>query len=166
MIPKPGKDAKLLKSWRPIVLSNTTGKLLQKGLADQLQSHPAPFHHLQYGSRKGRSAIDANMITITKVQRAIHNGHRATLLGKDIVSAFNHLRRQTVLDIIAFTTDLPILTSNCADFLNPRSFQVNFNGASQGEGKMIEGACQGSPPPPNPMARLHRHGTQRGRPLH
>lgn len=144
MIPKPDKDTKLLKSWRPIALSNTKGKLLHKGLADQLQSHPALFHQLQYGSRQGRSAIDSNMITTTKAQRAINNGHRATLLGKEIDSAFNHLRRYAALDIIASTTNLPILTSNCTDFLSRRTFQINFNGEAQGEGKMIEGAWEGT----------------------
>ena len=39
MIPKPGKDGALVKSWRPITLSNTIDKLAEKLVAEEVQSH-------------------------------------------------------------------------------------------------------------------------------
>ena len=39
MIPKPGKDHARVKSWRPITLSNTIGKLAEKLVAEEVQLH-------------------------------------------------------------------------------------------------------------------------------
>jgi len=43
MIPKPGKPTNLAKSWRPIVLANTVGKLAQEVIADDLQFEHSLF---------------------------------------------------------------------------------------------------------------------------
>lgn len=69
MIHKPNRDRTLPKSWRPIFLSNTVGKLGEKLVANGLQKHDSLFHHLQYGSRKDQSAIDAMMITVSHIAR-------------------------------------------------------------------------------------------------
>jgi len=50
MVPKPGKETYLVKSWRPIVLMNTVGELAQKVTADELQACHGPFYDLQYAS--------------------------------------------------------------------------------------------------------------------
>ena len=39
MIPKPGKDHKEIKGWRPIVLANTVGKWCEKIVAQKLGEH-------------------------------------------------------------------------------------------------------------------------------
>jgi len=39
MISKPGKDHTAVKGWRPIVLTNTVGKLAKKLVAEELQKH-------------------------------------------------------------------------------------------------------------------------------
>ena len=57
MIPKTGKDHSQAKGWRPIVLINCLLKLMDKVVANELQNLPV-FHHGQYGSRKGKSAMD------------------------------------------------------------------------------------------------------------
>ena len=83
-----------LKGWRPIVLSNTVGKLAEKIVVDKLQTLTEGFHPLQYGSQKGRSAIDVMMLTISKAERGIKQRHQVTLLGEDVTSAFNNLRSE------------------------------------------------------------------------
>ncbi|KAF8416605.1 hypothetical protein EV426DRAFT_685764 [Tirmania nivea] len=83
-------DHSKVKGWPPIVLANTVGKLGEKLIADELQSHLQLFHNLQYGLRKGRLAIDTMMLTLSHAERAIKQGKKATLLGKDIISAFNN----------------------------------------------------------------------------
>ena len=94
MIPKPNKDHTKVKGWRPIVSANTVGKLAEKVIADRIQlDNPPVFHHFQYGSRKHRLAIDAMMLTASIAERAVCEGKQATLLGKDIVSAFKNARR-------------------------------------------------------------------------
>ena len=56
-IPKPTRDLALLKAWRPITLINCIGKLGEKVVADELQQ-ASLLHRHQFGSVKGRSAID------------------------------------------------------------------------------------------------------------
>lgn len=72
-------------------------KLGEKVIADRLQNYTALFYGLRYGSQKGKSAIDGLMLTVSKVEQAVSRGDRATLLGRDITSAFNHLRKEGLL---------------------------------------------------------------------
>ena len=58
-IPKPVRDLKQPGNWRPLNLINCFGKLGEKVVADRLQDCGDDlFHHLQFGSVKGRSATD------------------------------------------------------------------------------------------------------------
>ena len=143
MIPKPGKDHSSLQGWRPIVLSNTCSKLGEKVIADRLQRAHGGFHPLQYGSRKGRSAIDAMAIIISHTLRETREGARVSLLGKDIVSAFNHLRRQPTLTKIQSCS--PENLRFVEQFLTPHHLQIGWDGAYRGEAYMSEGTPQGSP---------------------
>ena len=144
MIPKPGKRHDDLKGFRPIVLAQTVGKLSDKVVADTLQSKVA-FHHLQYGGRKNRSATDALMAATSLVERAVKSGHRATSLGKDIVSAFNHLRKEETLDTLRETGLEPNTLRYVERFLMPRSFQIAWDHEARGSGHMDQGTPQGSP---------------------
>jgi len=96
MIPKKNKDPHHPSCWRPIVLDNTTGKLQDKVVADILQSHDALFHNLQFGSRKGRSALDCLLIQSQKQIAMVQEG-KATLLQKHIVTSFNSLQAALIL---------------------------------------------------------------------
>ena len=65
-IPKPNRDLALLKAWRPITLINCIGKLGEKVVVDELQQ-AGLLHRHQFGSVKGRSAIDAVFREVTRV---------------------------------------------------------------------------------------------------
>ena len=69
-IPKPKRDLNLLKAWRPITLINCIGKLGERVVADELQNEGL-LHKHQFGSVKGRSAIDAVFREVTTVQRCL-----------------------------------------------------------------------------------------------
>lgn len=71
MIPKPKTDHSSTKRWQPIVLANTCSKLVEKCVAKLLQGLTALLHELQYGSRMGRSAVDALMILVSKAETAM-----------------------------------------------------------------------------------------------
>ena len=61
-----------------MVLSNTVGKLAEKCIVSgPLQNYTTLFHNRQYGSRKGRSAINAMMLTVPHAEQAIREGKRA-----------------------------------------------------------------------------------------
>ena len=65
VIPKPRKDHKKTKGWRPINLINCIGKLGEKVVAEVLQGCGL-LHKHQFGSVKGRSASKAALRTVTK----------------------------------------------------------------------------------------------------
>ena len=71
-IPKLGKDHTQLKAWRPITLINCIGKLGEKVVVEELQQANL-LHRHQFGSVKGRSAIDAVFREVTRVPRCLSN---------------------------------------------------------------------------------------------
>ena len=143
MIPKPGKDHSSIKGWRPIVLSNTCSTLGEKIIVDRLQRAHKGFHHLQYGSRKGRSATDAMALIVSHTLRDMRKGARVSLLGKDIVSAFNHLRHEPTLSKIESYS--PENLAFMTQFLTTHHLQISWDGLQRGEAYMCEGTPQGSP---------------------
>lgn len=67
MIPKVGKDWTKAKRWRPIVLINYLLNLMDKVIVNELQSLLV-FHHGQFGSGKGKSAIDMAIQATSEAQ--------------------------------------------------------------------------------------------------
>ena len=86
-IPKPGKDRALVKSWRPITLSNTIGKLAEKLVAEEVQSHEELWHEAAFAGRKGRGAMDSVMLA----KKMLEENDDLSMVGRDIRSAFNGL---------------------------------------------------------------------------
>ena len=74
-IPKPGRDLTLAKNWQPLNLINCVGKLGEKVVADRIQDFGGDlFHHLQFGSIKGRSVVDVLYWSVVKARRCIDEG--------------------------------------------------------------------------------------------
>ena len=74
-IPKPGRDLTLAKNWRPLNLINCVGKLAEKVVADRIQDYRDElFHQLQYGSVRGRSAIDVLYRSVGKARHCMESG--------------------------------------------------------------------------------------------
>ena len=75
IIPKPEKDHIQLKGWHPINLIDCVCKLGAKVIADELQE-VGLFHCHQYGSVKGRSAVEPVFRQVVSAQRAMAKGGR------------------------------------------------------------------------------------------
>ena len=74
-IPKPGRDLTLTKSWRPLNFINCVGKLGEKVVADRIQDYGKDlFHHLQFGSVRGRSAVDILYRSVVRARRCLDAG--------------------------------------------------------------------------------------------
>ena len=99
-IPKPNKDHKAAKEWRPINLINCIGKLAEKVVADKLQE-PGLFHKGQYGGIKGRSALEVMTRALTRAQRALARGGQVLWAMEDVKGGFNNVLGQEVLDAVA-----------------------------------------------------------------
>jgi len=96
MIPKPGKDHKSTKGWRPINLINCIGKLEEKVVAERLQEARL-FHRYQFGSGKGRSAVEAALRVITRAQRCMGSRGAVGWAFWDVKGGFQSAREEDVL---------------------------------------------------------------------
>jgi len=85
------------------------------------------------------------MLTVSTVRRALANGEQATLLGKEVVAAFNHLRKEGLLQSIGNTDLETNFVRYIQDFLNLRSFKLSWDGQDRGQARMNQGTPQGSP---------------------
>ena len=74
-IPKPGRDLTLARNWRPLNLINSVGKLGEKVVANRIQDYgDGLFHQLQYGSVRGRSAIDVLDRSVGRARNCMGGG--------------------------------------------------------------------------------------------
>lgn len=75
LIQKPRRDLTLTKNWRPLNLINCVRKLGVKMVADIIQdSGEELHHHLQYGSLRGRSAVDVLYRSVKRTRLSMSRG--------------------------------------------------------------------------------------------
>ena len=89
MIPKPGKDKSLPKSYRPISLLPVLGKLLERVLASRISKHLEERKYLnpnQSGFRKGRSTNDQRF----RLAQSVGN---CMTMGKDTLGHFLDVKK-------------------------------------------------------------------------
>lgn len=73
-IPKPGQDLTRTKNWRPLNLINCVWKLGEKVVADRIQAVGKQIlHHQQYGSVRGRSAVDVLYKSVVTARECLEN---------------------------------------------------------------------------------------------
>jgi len=91
-IRKPGKDYYTkLKVYRSISLLSCIRKVLEKVTAERLSEvakRRGLLSHRQFGSRKGRLAIEAAAIIVDRTHAAWTNGYRTGVLLMDMKAAF------------------------------------------------------------------------------
>ena len=101
-IPKPGRDLTLAKNWRPLNLINCVGKWGEKIVADRIQDFRGDlFHHLQFGSVKGRSAVDVLSRSVVKATRCIDEGGDVGWGFGEVKGGFQKVMVKEVLDCVA-----------------------------------------------------------------
>ena len=123
MIPKPGKDHKLAKAWRPINLINCIGKIGEKVVANRLQE-AGLLHTLQFGSVKERSAMDAVVRVVTRAQRTLARGGGAGAVMEDVKGAFNIVKRKKLLMQMESTVGGRKWKTWVKNFMEKRTFIV------------------------------------------
>ena len=143
-IPKPNRDLALLNAWRPITLINCIGKLGEKVVADELQQAGLLNRH-QFGSVKGRSAIDAVFREVTRVQRCLAAGGKAGWGLWDVKGGFQNVKKDMVLRKIQETEGGRRWSGWISKFFRQRDFTMEWDGKIRGNGKTNAGVPQGSP---------------------
>jgi len=148
VIPKPNKSSyDSLKSFRPIVLLNTLGKLIEKVIGERLQFQVISnnfIHQSQLGDLKFKSTTDAG-ITLTHF---IHTGWIKNLststLAFDIAQFFpslNHCLLSLILDKAGFSPQVARFFSN---YLVNRKTSYYWNNFSSHSFDINIGVGQGS----------------------
>ena len=104
IIPKPNKPSyDSPKSFRPIILLNTLGKLIEKVIGERIQFHiiANDFIHLsQLGGLKFKSTIDAGIVLMHIIHLGWSKNTSTSILAFDIVQFFPSLNHQLLMQII------------------------------------------------------------------
>ncbi|GBM14882.1 Retrovirus-related Pol polyprotein from type-1 retrotransposable element R1 [Araneus ventricosus] len=124
----PGKNKSDIKSYRPISLLPTLGKILEKLLLERLNHHLRRnnFQHPnKYGFRTNRSTEEAILDLLDKINSAKNSNQHALMISLDIKGAFDHLQYTSIknsLDNLKYHSNtLEILI----DILSNRKVSIN-----------------------------------------
>jgi len=144
MIPKPSKDYKTTKGWRPINLINCIGKLGEKVVAERLQE-AGLFHRHQFGSVKGRSAVEAALQVITRAQKYMGSRGAVGWAFWDLKGGFQNAMEEDVLRQLEKSEEGQKLIPYVKNFFRAREFDIEWDGKTRGRGKTNIMVPQGSP---------------------
>ena len=100
-ISKPGQYLTLAKNWRPLSLINCMGKLREQVVVDRIQDFGEDlFHHLQFGSVRGRSVVDVLYRSVVKARRCIEERESVGWGFWDVKGGFQNVVGSEVLDCL------------------------------------------------------------------
>ena len=91
------------KSFRPIVLLNTLGKLIEKMIANQLQWDATKYgllHPLQFGGVRGNSTEDAGSYITHAVRVGWQRGLKTSVVTIDFAQFFPSLNHGVLLGVL------------------------------------------------------------------
>lgn len=150
MLKKPAKkDASAPRSYRPITLEETFGKLLEKMMAARLQHWAEKKKWVadgQFGGRRGRAVSDAMEALLGNIQDAHNGGQVYTLIAMDVQGYFNNIRHEDINARLEEMGAPACFTDWVMSFVGQRRVAVSFDGYT---GPLLEkpdlGVLQGSP---------------------
>ena len=145
-IRKPRQDLTVAKNWRPLNLINCVGKLGEKVVADRIQDFSGElFHHLQYGSVRGRSAVDVLYKSVRGAHKCVDGGGSMRWGFWEVKGEFQNVVGDEVLGRLASVTGMRGLCGWVEQFVSLTEFEVSWDGKVRGVGRSTVGVPQGSP---------------------
>jgi len=148
VIPKPNKPSyDKPKAFRPIVLLNTLGKLVEKVIAERLQFIVASndfIHPSQLGSLKFKSTSDAGVVLTHIIHSGWTKGRTTSILAFDISQFFPSLNHQLLVLILEKIELDSKVTNFFANYLIQRSTKYQWNDLSSPPFEVNVGVGQGS----------------------
>jgi hypothetical protein len=152
VIRKPGKDDYTkLKAYRTISLLSCMGKVVEKVVAELLSEEAERRGLLcdgQFGSRKGRSAIDAAAIMVDKAHAAWTNGDITGVLLMDIKAAFPSVAKGRLVNEMKVKRMDGDLIRWTESFLSERTVEMIIEGNAMERHPVEAEIPQGSPVSP------------------
>lgn len=148
IIPKPGKPSySTPKSFWPIVLLNTLGKLIQKMLACQLQfdgvAHDV-FHPNQFGGIAQRSTEDAGVYLTHLMRAGWAKGLVTSVVAFDIAQFSPSINHSVLLEVIACSGFPPCVGNFFCAYLVGRVMTYKWDNFTSGTFPSDVGVGQGS----------------------
>jgi len=135
------------KSFRPIVLLNTLGKLIEKVIANRLQFHVIKndfIHPSQLGGLKFKSTSDAGVVLTHTIRSGWVKNKTTSTLAFDIAQFFLSLNHQLLTLSLKKAGFDPRVISFFADFLIQRKTNYRWNEFSSLIYEVNVGVGQGS----------------------
>ena len=144
LIPKPGRDPMQTKNWRLLHLINCIGKLGEKVVADRIQEEGSSIlHHQQYGSVRGRTAVDVLSKLVVKARQSLEGGDSVGWEFWDVKGGFQNVRSAQVLVRMEGCGPLQCWLSWLERSMSLREFEVAWDGGVRGRGEAAKGVPQG-----------------------
>jgi hypothetical protein len=151
VVAKPGKtqaQKRTAGAYRPIALLSALGKAFEKIVAERMADAAETQQLLpkgQMGNRRGRSTELAIRVVTEAIFTAWSYGAVASLLQLDIKGAFDTVNHTRLLHILA-EKGYPIWFIRwTSSFLEERTVQLYFDGATSSQRILTTGVPQGSP---------------------
>ena len=148
VIPKPNKSLyDHPKAFRPIVLLNTLGKLIEKVMAERLQFIVASnnfIHPCQLGGLKFKSTADASIVLTYIIQSGWARGRPTSSLSFDVSQFFPSLNHCLLVLILEKAGLDPKVTAFFVNYLIQRSMTYLWNNLSSPLLEVNVGVGQGS----------------------
>jgi len=148
VIPKPNKTSyDNPKAFRPIVLLNTLGKLIEKVIAERLQHLVASndfIHPSQLGGLKFKSTTDAGVALTHIIRSRWAKGRSTSSLAFDISQFFPSLNHRLLVLILEKVGLDAKVTNFFANYLIQRSTNYLWNNLSSPSFEVNVGVGQGS----------------------
>ena len=146
-LPKPGKDASLGDSYRPVSLLCPATKVLEKLLLPILKEH-LPLASHQHGFRSKHSTTSALLKVVTEAganfNRPLPNPNRTVVVAVDLSKAFDSVDHCTLLSRMADTTLPGWMLRLMQNWLHGREMRTLFRDQISRCRKIKVGAPQGS----------------------
>ncbi|KAL0895255.1 hypothetical protein ABMA27_011409 [Loxostege sticticalis] len=106
LLRKQGRPADSPSGFRPLVVLDEAGKLLERIIANRIVRHletvGPDLSDCQYGFRRGRSTIHAILRVKSVAQIAVSQGEVVLVVSLDITNAFNTLPWTCILEALRF----------------------------------------------------------------
>ena len=115
-------------------------------VADQIQDFGGElFHHLQFRSIRGRSAVDVLYRSVVRAWRCLESGGGVGWGFWDLKGGFQNMVGSDVLNCLDEVEGTRGLCRWVREFVSPGCFEVLWNRAVRGMGRSVVGVPQGSP---------------------
>ncbi|KAF5260514.1 hypothetical protein FOXYS1_8829 [Fusarium oxysporum] len=160
---KQGKDDyKVAKSWRPILLLSTLGKILEAVIADRISYAVETFGLLptnHFGGRNKRSAEQALLLLQDHIYRAWRNRKVLSLISFDVKGAYNGVFKDRLLQRLEARGIPKGLVKGIDTFCSNRSATIVVNGYTSERRELPQA---GLPPGDLPKEKWQDTGTGDG----